>query len=229
MKHHCSNRTVMGIVNRSGTHAEYLSLPAANLMVVPDHVTSTDACFVEPLAAALEIQEQVAFTEKDKVAVVGDGKLGLLIAKTLALTPSSVIVFGRHQQKLDVLHDDNLQTRLGPLADSDLRSFDIVVECTGNKAAFAQAITMLRPRGTLVMKSTHEGKTEFDAAAVIVNELTLVGSRCGPFDKALALLAEKKIDLSRLLQKEFPLADALKAFEYATTEKGVLKVQLVNE
>ena len=103
MKHHCSNRTVMGIVNRSGTHAEYLSLPAANLLVVPDHVTSAEACFVEPLAAALEIQEQVAFSEKDKVAVIGDGKLGLLIAKTLALTPSTVIVFGRHQQKLDAL------------------------------------------------------------------------------------------------------------------------------
>ena len=113
--------------------------------------------------------------------------------------------------------------------DSDLGSFDIVVECTGNKAAFAQAITMLRPRGTLVMKSTHEGKTEFDAAAVIVNELTLVGSRCGPFDKALLLLADQKINLSKLLQKEFPLKDALKAFEYVTTEKGILKVQLVNE
>lgn len=229
MKHHCSKRTVMGIVNRSGTHAEYLSLPAQNLLVVPEHVTSADACFVEPLAAALQIQEQVVFQEKDKVAVIGDGKLGLLIAKSLALSPSSIVVFGRHQQKLDVLRNDNLQTRIGPPTESDRGAFDIVVECTGNKEAFAQAISMLRPRGTLVMKSTHEGKTEFDAAAVIVNELTLVGSRCGPFDKALSLLADKKIDLSGLLQKEFPLSSALEAFEYATKNKGVLKVQLVNE
>ena len=182
---------------------------------------------MEPLAAALEIQEQVTFTKKHKVGIIGDGKLGLLIAKTIALTPCQLTVFGRHQEKLDILKDDNLQTRIG-IEDIDASTFDIVVECTGNEVAFNQAITLLRPRGTLVMKSTHEGNTEINAAAIVVNELTLIGSRCGPFDKALALLEQQKIDLSGLLQKTFPLTEAMDAFEYAQ-RKGVLKVQLVNE
>eukprot|EP00111_Clytia_hemisphaerica_P003285 TCONS_00009365-protein len=227
MKSHCSKRTVMGIINRSGTHAEYLTLPAENLLSVPENVSNSDACFVEPLAATLEIQEQLTFTEKHKVAIIGDGKLGLLIAKTIALTPCQLTVFGRHQEKLDILKYDNLQTRIG-VESSDASAFDIVVECTGNEEAFNQAINLLRPRGTLVMKSTHEGNTKINAAAVVVKELTLIGSRCGPFDKALALLEQRKIDLTGLLQKTFPLTEAMDAFEHAQ-RKGVMKVQLVNE
>ena len=124
-------------------------------------MSNRDACFVEPLAAALEIQEQITIAKTDKVAVIGDGKLGLLIAKSIALTGCTLTVFGRHQDKLDVLKDDALMTRID-LLDEDFGSFDIVVECTGNKKVFEQATRMLRPRGTLVMKSTHEGKTEFN-------------------------------------------------------------------
>lgn len=240
MKTHCSNRTVLGIVNRSGAHAEYLSLPAQNLLVVPDRVSTRDACFTEPLAAALEIHEQITISRTDNVAIIGDGKLGLLVAKSMAvLTECHLTVYGHHQDKLDLLLDKNEQnekdsgmnkrvtTQIG-LKEGDSKSYDIVVECTGSKEAFAQAVTMLRPRGCLVMKSTHEGKTEFDASVIVVNELTLVGSRCGPFDKALALLESGRLDLSQMLDREFPLSQALEAFDYARQE-GVLKVQLVNE
>lgn len=225
MKRHCANRTVMGIVNRPGTHTEYLTLPEENLLVVPESVSLQDACFVEPLAAALEIQEQITIEEKDKVAVIGDGKLGLLISKTVALTNCNLTVFGHHEHKLSILRKDGIKTEL-TIEKSQKGTFDIVIECTGSENAFEKAVEMLRPKGTLVMKSTHEGKTKINAAAIIVNELTLIGSRCGPFDKALDLLASGKLDLRSLLQYEFPLSKAMEAFECAQ-KKGVLKVQLI--
>lgn len=225
MKRHCSNRTVMGIVNKSGTHAEYLTLPEENLLAVPESVSVQDACFVEPLAAALEIQEQISIQESDKVAVIGDGKLGLLISKTIALTKCNLTVFGHHEEKLSILEDDGISTCVN-VSEAEMGTFDIVIECSGNEKAFEQAVSMLRPRGTLVMKSTHEGKTKFNAAAVIVNELTLIGSRCGPFDKALDLLASGQLNLSSLLQYEFPLSNAMEAFQRAQ-QKEVLKVQLL--
>lgn len=225
LKRHCAKRTVMGIVNRFGTHVEYLCLPIENLFVVPDELSSKDLCFVEPLAAALEIQEQISIKTSDRVAVIGDGKLGLLISKTIKLTSCNLTVFGRHKEKLSLLKKDGINTTL-EYSGSDHGAYDVVIECTGNKSSFSQAIQMLRPRGTLVMKSTHEGNTEFNAADVVVNELTLIGSRCGPFDKAIEVLKAGKVHLIDMLQKEFPLEEACQAFEYAK-KKGVLKVQLV--
>jgi len=226
LQRHCSNRTVMGIVNRSGTHAQYLTLPKENLLLVPDELSTEDLCFVEPLAAALEIQEQITFLTTDKVAVIGDGKLGLLIAKTIANTGCDLKVYGHHEEKLKILVTDQICTQSTPITKDELHTYDVVVECTGNEFAFQDAVSLLKPRGTLVMKSTHEGTTKINAAAIVVNELTLIGSRCGPFDKAIELIKSKKINFDGLLTKCFPLERGLEAFDYAK-QKDILKVQLV--
>ncbi|HEY3052996.1 MAG TPA: alcohol dehydrogenase catalytic domain-containing protein [Thermoanaerobaculia bacterium] len=199
---HCENRSVLGIINRHGAFAEFLTLPAENLHVVPDEITDEEAVFTEPLAAALEIQAQVRITSDDRVLVVGAGKLGRLIAQTLALTGCKLTVVGR-----------------GSLPSG---KFDIAVECTGNPEGFSIARKALRPRGTLVMKSTYTGDLTINAAALVVDEITLVGSRCGPFAPALQLLAEHKVDVSPLVDAIYPLDDAVAAFEHAQ-RRGALK------
>lgn len=226
LKNHCANRTVMGIVNRWGTHAELLTLPKENLFVVPDEVSTEDACFVEPLAAALQLQQQIDINPSHKVAVIGDGKLGLLIAKTVSLTGCNLKVYGHHKDKLALLTNDNIVVESNPPSEKELDSYDIVIEGTGNKVAFQQAINILKPRGVLVMKSTHEGSIEINCAPIVVKELTLVGSRCGPFQKAIDFLASKKINLDGMLVAKYPLKEGLKAFEHAQ-RKGVLKIQLI--
>lgn len=209
-KTHCANRTVLGIVNRHGAFAEYLSLPRENLHEVPESVATEEAVFVEPLAAALEIQQQVKITPDDRVLLVGRGKLGSLIAQTLELTDCALTVVGR---------DDP------PPAP---KSFDVAIECSGNPAGFATARAALRPRGTLVMKSTYAGGLTINASSLVVDEITLVGSRCGPFAPAIALLAEKKVDVRPLLHAQYALDDALAAFEHAQ-RPGAMKVIVRNE
>ena len=223
---HCENRTVLGIVNRNGAFANYLTLPSQNLHPVPDHVSTDSATFTEPLAAALEIQEQVAIGEGDRVLVVGDGKLGQLVAQTLSLTGCDLLAVGRHEQKLANLNSRGIQTGLaGAIAQ---RTFDIAVECTGNPDGFDLARHALRPRGTLVLKSTYAGKLSMDASTLVVDEITLVGSRCGPFPKALDLLAQDKVDVSPLIHARYPLEQGLKAFVHAQ-QRNVLKVLLAIE
>lgn len=202
---HCENRTVLGIINRNGAFAEYLTLPEENLHSVPDEVPTEEAVFAEPLAAALEIQQQVRVTADDRVLVVGRGKLGQLIAQTLALTGCQLTVVGRA--------DDAPPPK----------SFDIAVECSGNPAGFATARAALRPRGTLVMKSTYAGDLNVNASSLVVDEITLVGSRCGPMAPALALFAQRKVDVRPMLHAAYALADAVAAFEHAQ-RPGVLKV-----
>lgn len=224
---HCENRTVLGIVRRHGAFAEYLTLPAENLHLVPEAVSTEAAVFTEPLAAALEIQQQVELGRDDRVLVVGDGKLGQLVAQTLALTGCNLLVVGRHPAKLDLLARRGIRTTgsdgLEPHA------FDVAVECTGNPEGFAVAVKALRPRGTLVMKSTYAGALTLDASAVVVNELTLVGSRCGPFAPALRLLAERRVAVESLIHARYPLRDGLAGFAHAE-RPGVLKVLLdINE
>ena len=206
---HCERRTVLGIINRNGAFAEYLTLPRENLHEVPDSVTTEEAVFVEPLAAALEIQEQVSVSPDDRVLVVGRGKLGTLIAKTLELVGCSLLVVGRSDPP------------------PKPKSFDVVVEASGNPEGFATAREAVRPRGTLVMKSTYAGALTFNASALVVDEITVVGSRCGPFDKAIALLAEKRIDVRPLLHATYTLGDAIEAFAHAE-RPGVLKVMVRN-
>lgn len=221
---HCENRTVLGIVNRNGAFADYLCLPIQNLHPVPDHVPTEVATFTEPLAAALEIQQQVALRPEHQVLVVGDGKLGQLVAQTLALTGCDLLVVGRHRDKLTHLEDRGIKIGLADaVAD---RAFDISVECTGNAEGFAIAQRALRPRGTLVLKSTYAGKLNLDASSLVVDEITLIGSRCGPFAPALDLLAQEQVNVKPLIHAHYLLTQGLAAFEYAQT-KGVLKVLLV--
>ncbi|KOP22929.1 alcohol dehydrogenase [Hapalosiphon sp. MRB220] len=223
---HCENRTVLGIVNRNGAFADYLCLPVENLHLVPESVPTAVATFTEPLAAALEIQQQIALHPDDRVLVVGDGKLGQLVAQTLALTGCDLLVVGRHRDKLANLEARGIKTGFADAVTD--RSFDISVECTGNAEGFAIARRALRPRGTLVLKSTYAGNLSLDASSLVVDEITLIGSRCGPFSPALKLLAEKKVDVQPLIQAHYPLTEAIAAFDHAQT-RGVLKVLLENE
>jgi threonine dehydrogenase-like Zn-dependent dehydrogenase len=220
---HCENRTVLGIVNRHGAFAEYLSLPIKNLHLVPENVSTAAATFTEPIAAALEIQQQIQICKDDRVLVVGDGKLGQLIAQTLALTGCELLVVGRHKDKLVNLAAKGIKTGF---ADSVTdRYFDISVDCTGNPEGFNIARRALRPRGILILKSTYAGNLSLDASALVVDEITLIGSRCGPFVPALELLATGKVDVQSLIDSHYPLSQGLAAFEKAKT-KGVLKVLL---
>ncbi len=220
---HCEQRTVLGIVNRNGAFADYLTLPVVNLHPVPDQVTTDAATFTEPLAAALEIQEQVAISSEHKVLVVGDGKLGQLVAQTIALTGCDLLVIGRHYDKLEKLKSREIQVGFEDLVSP--RSFDIAVECTGNPDGFNLALSGLRPRGTLVLKSTYAGKLTLDASALVVDEITVVGSRCGPFVKALELLSQNKVDVTSLIEACYPLEEGLAAFSHAQ-QRGTLKVLL---
>ncbi len=220
---HCERRTVLGIVNRDGAFAEYLTLPAANLHMVPDDVSTDAATFVEPLAAALEIQEQISISANDRVLIVGDGKLGQLIAQTLALTGCDLLVVGRHGAKLGLLADRDIRT--GSADAVTPGAFDVAVECTGNPDGFALAQKGLRARGTLIMKSTYAGELSLDASALVVDEITLIGSRCGPFPPAIRLLAEGRVDVEPLIHARYQLSDAMAAFEHAQ-RPGVLKVLL---
>jgi threonine dehydrogenase-like Zn-dependent dehydrogenase len=220
---HCENRTVLGIVNRHGAFAEYLSLPVKNLHLVPENVSTAAATFTEPIAAALEIQQQIQICKNDRVLVVGDGKLGQLIAQTLALTGCELLLIGRHQEKLVNLAARGIKTGLANSVTD--KYFDISIDCTGNPEGFNIARRALRPRGTLILKSTYAGNLSLDASSLVVDEITLIGSRCGPFAPALELLATGKVEVQSLIHAYYPLSQGLDAFEKAKT-KGVLKVLL---
>ena len=221
MKRHCPQRTVLGIVERHGAFAEFLALPVDNLHELPDSISDDAATFIEPLAAALEIQQQIRIDHSHRVVVIGDGKLGQLVSRTLALTDCNLQVLGRHDNKLQPLA--KLGIRTGKAAALELHTADVVVECTGNPDGFALALQAVRPRGTIVLKSTYAGPLSLNAADIVVNELTVVGSRCGPFAPALQLLTEARVDVSPLIARHFPLAQAIEAFDHAA-QPGILKV-----
>jgi len=220
---HCENRTVLGIINRNGAFAEYLTLPEQNLHPIPDKIPTEVATFTEPVAAALEIQQQITITPSHRVVVVGDGKLGQLVAQTLAVTGCDLLVIGRHQEKLANLEQQGITTGFEDVLQEG--AYDISVECTGNRDGFAIARKALRPRGTLVLKSTYAGNLNFDASSLVVDEITVIGSRCGPFEPAINLLAENKVNVKSLIDSQYPLEEGLAAFDRAQT-KGTLKVLL---
>ncbi|MDH3402103.1 MAG: alcohol dehydrogenase catalytic domain-containing protein [Acidobacteriota bacterium] len=220
---HCENRTVLGIAGRDGALADYLALPAANLHAVPDGVTDDAATFTEPLAAALRIQEQIAVAPGRRVLVAGAGKLGLLIARTLALTGCELTLLSRRPEAAAELAPEGVTCLTAEALEP--RAYDVAVECTGNPEGFELARRALRPQGTLVMKSTYADRLTLDAAPLVVDELQLVGSRCGPFPPALKLLAEKKVEVEDLVAARYPLADALQAIQHAA-RPGTLKVLL---
>ncbi len=218
---HCPARTVLGIKGRNGAMAECLTLPVANLHAVPDGVSDEAAVFTEPLAAALEVQEQVAIGRGARVVVIGDGKLGQLVSRTLAIAGHAPTVVGRHRRKLALLARAGIATAAA--ADLAPREADVVVECTGNPDGLALARSLVRPRGTIVLKSTYHGDVTVNLSAIVVDEVTLVGSRCGPFAPALAMLAGGAITVTDLIDDRFALADGVRAFARAA-EHGVLKV-----
>jgi threonine dehydrogenase-like Zn-dependent dehydrogenase len=223
---HCPQRTVLGIVGRDGAHAEFLRLPVVNLLPVPDEVPDERAVFTEPLAAACGIMERVSVTEKTRVAVIGDGKLGLLCAQVLALAGAQVLLVGKHPNKMELAARRGVETISADDASAGrARSVDVVVEASGAAAGFALALGLLRPRGVLVLKSTFHDKTGWDAARIVVDEISVVGSRCGRFAPALDLLKNNALDVESLISEEYALSDGTRAFERAT-ERGVLKVLL---
>ena len=218
---HCENRTVLGIVNRDGTFAEYTNLPIANLHRVPASEPDEMAVFTEPLAAALEIQQQIQIRPTDRVLLVGAGRLGQLIAQTLALTGCDLRVVARHAHQQNLLEARAIRV----ITEEEIQPgrWDVVVEATGSPAGFSQARKAVRPRGTLVLKSTYKGELNVNFSAIVVDEINIIGSRCGPFEPALRLMESRQVNPTDLIADEFKLEDALKAFEHAA-EPGVLKV-----
>jgi alcohol dehydrogenase len=221
---HCPDRTTLGIAGRDGAFADYLTLPLANLYAVPDNVPDAMAVFAEPLAAACEILEQTRIAPTDRVYVLGDGKLGLLVAAVLRLTGADLTLLGRHRDKLAIAAGWGVPVRLAGEAALEPAA-DVVVECTGSPQGFETARRLLRPRGTLILKSTYHGALSVDMSALVVDEITLLGSRCGPFAPALRLLASGLVDPRALITETFALGQAATAFERAVAP-GVLKVLL---
>jgi len=211
---HCPTRTVMGIVGRDGAHADYVRIPARNLIAVPDQISDRQAVFVEPLAAALGILERCPISG-ERVAIIGDGKLGLLIA--MALAEHRPLLIGKHPSKLKLAPVDSV------LLDHARGPFDIVIEASGTADGFTLALDLLRPQGSLVLKSTFAGATPVDAARIVVNEIRVIGSRCGRFAPALARLPHVSVD--RLISDQLSIDHAEQALVDAT-KPGVLKVLL---
>jgi alcohol dehydrogenase len=220
---HCPRRTVLGIVKQPGAFREFLTLPESNLHRVPREIPSEEAVFVEPLAAACEILDQVRIPAGAPVAVLGDGKLGLLASQVLQAHGAKVHQYGRHPDKLRIAAQMGVSTEVAkklPVA-----KYEYVVEATGSSEGLRQAVQMTQPRGTVVLKSTVHGLVAIDSAPVIVNEITLVGSRCGRFEPALRLLKNRKVRVDGMISEVLPLKDAPGAFREAA-KPGVLKVLL---
>jgi threonine dehydrogenase-like Zn-dependent dehydrogenase len=218
---HCEKRTVLGILQRDGVFAEYTMLPMENLHRVPDFVPDEAAVFTEPLAAALEIQEQVHIQPTDRVLLIGAGRLGQLIAQTLALTGSDLRVVARHTQQQKLLKEQRIRL----ITEDEIQPWrwDVVVEATGSPSGFELARKAVRPRGTLLMKSTCKGDMTVNFSSMVVDELTIVGSRCGPFEPALRLLENRQVDPTVLIAGNYKLEESLMAFERAA-QRGVLKI-----
>ena len=220
---HCPYRTALGIRHRDGVFGEFFCLPEANLHPVPDGIADREAVFVEPLAAACQILDQFHVRPTDRAVVLGDGKLGLLVAQVLALTGCDLTVVGHHEEKLGILAARGIPTHLGePELD---RGADVVVECTGRAQGFQTARRLVRPRGTLILKSTYHDLVQTDLSSMVVEEVQVIGSRCGPFPAALRLLSRRLVDVAPLIEAEFPLDSGLAAFEQAG-QREALKVLL---
>jgi threonine dehydrogenase-like Zn-dependent dehydrogenase len=222
---HCPDRTVLGIHGRDGAHAEFLTLPVSNLLEVPTNISDIEAVFVEPLAAAYGITEQVSFDDEEKIAVIGDGKLGILCARSLSRF-AKLTVIGKHREKLDLAEKyGNVTGILLDNAVSLSRKFNIVIEASGSESGFAAALELVLPRGKVVLKSTFHGTPSWQASRVVVDEITIVGSRCGRFRPALELLSNGRVKVEDLVSDTLPLSGGVAAMQRAA-EKGILKVLL---
>jgi threonine dehydrogenase-like Zn-dependent dehydrogenase len=219
----CRNRTTVGIIQHPGAFADTLALTTRNLHIVPDEVSDDSAVFVEPLAAALQITEAVHISPRNRVVVIGLGKLGMLAAQVLKLTGAEIFAVIRREKQADLLGKWGIR----PIAIGDLEphSAQVVVDCTGNASGFADSLQLVEPRGTIVLKSTYNGLPQTDLTRAVVNEIRIVGSRCGPFDAALRLLKAGLVDVESLIEARYPFGEALQAVQHAS-EKGALKVLL---
>ena len=232
LKTHCARRTVLGIVAHDGAFAEYLTLPLENLHVIPASVSDEQAVFIEPLAAACEILDQIPIRHFQNAAVLGDGKLAQLIARVLKAAGCKITLYGKHSSKLKSAQQAGIETCKvrGEVSDGKriTDAYPLVVEATGSPTGLALAQQMTEPRGMLVLKSTFHGAAPVETWPVVVKEITVVGSRCGPFAKAISLLLSGKVDPTPLITRTFPLHNAPEAIRYAQ-QRNVMKVLLRNE
>ncbi len=220
---HCPDRTVLGILGHDGAFAEYLVLPLSNLEIVPERLSDEIAVFTEPLAAAVRICDQLIISPTAAIAVIGPGRLGLLIGQVLALSGTRVTMIGRNLDSLRLPRSMGLKSGLqDEFADN---SFDMVVEATGNEDGFEQALRVIRPLGTLILKSTYAGKARIDLSTVVVDEINVVGSRCGPFSPALRLLEKGAVEVRPFIEGQYPLSEGLAALKHAA-EPRVRKILL---
>jgi threonine dehydrogenase-like Zn-dependent dehydrogenase len=231
---HCANRRVIGIRARNGAFAEYCNIPLSNLYVVPDSIEDESAVFAEPLAAALEIVRQVHVTERSRVAVLGDGKMGLLCALVLQQFAPNTVLIGHHPDKLSIAGEQGVRTIFRSKNETDqnlavhVKDFELVVEASGCANGINEAICMVRPEGTVVIKTTSFEKSVIDFSAVVVNELNLIGSRCGDIAQALDFMEKKMIDFCPMIEAVYSLGDFEKAFAHAG-RKGSLKILIGNK
>ena len=222
MQRHCPNRSVLGILKHDGAFAEYLSLPEKNLHSIPNSITDQQAVFVEPLAAAFEIKEQLVLDPHWNVAVVGDGKLAQLIVKVLNLSCPNLVCFGKHENKLSNLEKIGVTTKVGIIPNYE-QSFDLVIEATGSSSGFRDTMKLVRPRGTVILKSTIATRENLDLTPAIVNEITVIGSRCGLFKPAVDALATRIISVDDMIDSTFPLEQLSEAIKRAK-EPEAMKV-----
>jgi threonine dehydrogenase-like Zn-dependent dehydrogenase len=213
MQNHCPDRSVAGILKKDGVFGEYVVFPIKNLHLIPDEVSDKEAVFVEPLAAAFEIINQVSISPDDRVCVLGDGKMGLLVGQVMSLTGCSLIVSGKHANKLSILDNKGIKTCF--CSDLDEKDFDVVIDCTGSSEGIGAALEITRPGGKIIVKTTTSKEREMSLNHIVINELSIVGSRCGPFPVAIKALQEKRIDVLPLISKIYPLREGVKAFDYA--------------
>ena len=224
MQRHCPSRTVLGILKRDGAFAEFLSLPEKNLHVIPDSISNEQAVFVEPLAAAFEIKEQVSLKPEWNVAVVGDGRLAQLIIQVIKLTCSNITCFGKHESKLEGLVQSGIKIKIG-IESTDEKLFDLVVEATGSNSGFVDTMKLVKPRGIVILKSTIASRENLDLTPTIINEITLIGSRCGLFKPAIDALASGIISVNSMIDSTFPLEKFEDAIVHAK-KPNTLKVFL---
>lgn len=221
---HCPHRSVLGILGHDGAFADYVAVPAANLHWIPNNITTDEAVFVEPLAAAFQIPARVALDYGMRTVVLGDGRLGNLCAQVLKAAGCKVRVIGKHPEKLALLDRLGIETTLRGDA-PEQRSADLVVECTGSPSGLEEALAIVKPQGTIVLKTTVADKQSLSLAPVVIDEIRLIGSRCGPFPEAIDALKDKRVEVASLISNRFPLERAQEALEYARN-RPVLKVLL---
>ncbi len=224
---HCPHRKVLGIYGKDGAFAQFLTLPLENLHLIPDSVADEEAVFVEPLAAALRILEQTSVRPTDRVAVLGDGRLGQLVAQMLQLTGCELILLGHYKEKLQIAAQLGIPVTTEGAIEG--KTYDLVIECTGSPHGINQALQLVRPCGKIVIKSTFKEKVELDIASMVVNEVQIIGSRCGPFAPVIRLLSQKLVKVRPLISKTFPLSKGVEALEFAATRKESLRVLIENQ